>query len=112
MSTSSLTLTPIYSSTMAGGGVHGRVVGIARIITTAAGVIITGFRVFILMWIRAGEDITESIIGTDTDGTMNGFLTSGFNGTGRAGKMIDIGKEKGLGASRAIILDHNNRDRS
>jgi hypothetical protein len=43
---------------------------------------------------------------------MNGFLTNDFNRTGRAGIMIDIGKGKELGASRAINLDHNNRDRN
>jgi hypothetical protein len=34
---------------MAGGGVHGKVVGIAHIIITVAGVIIEMFQVFILM---------------------------------------------------------------
>ena len=42
---------------------------------------------------------------------MNGFLTNDFNRTGRAGVLINIGKSKKLGASRAISLDHNNRDR-
>ena len=52
---------------------------------------------------------TGTIIGTGTGGIMNGFLTNNFNGTGRAGKMIDVGKGKELGASRTINLDHNNR---
>ena len=43
---------------------------------------------------------------------MNGFLTSDFNRTGRAGKVIDIGKSRELGASRAINLAHNNSDRN
>ena len=43
---------------------------------------------------------------------MNGFLTHGFNRTGRAGIMIDIGKGRELGASRTINLDHNNRSRN
>ncbi len=43
---------------------------------------------------------------------MNGYLTNDFNKTGRAGIMIDIGKGKGLGASRVINLHHNNRDRN
>jgi hypothetical protein len=34
---------------MAGGGVHGEVIGIAHVITTVAGVIIEMFQVFILM---------------------------------------------------------------
>jgi hypothetical protein len=45
-------------------------------------------------------------------GTTNGFLTNDCNRTGRAGVMIDIGNGKGLGASRTINLDHNNRDRN
>ena len=43
---------------------------------------------------------------------MNGFLTNDFNRTGRAGKMIDVGKCGELGASRTINLEHNNRDRN
>jgi hypothetical protein len=43
---------------------------------------------------------------------MNGFLTDNVDRTGRAGIMIDIGKGKELGASRAINLDRNNRDRN
>jgi hypothetical protein len=43
---------------------------------------------------------------------MNGFLTSDFNRTGGAGKMIGIGKGSELGASRAINLDHRNKDRN
>ena len=70
------------------------------------------FQVFILMWIQVGEATSETIIGTGTGGIMNGFLTNNFNGTGRAGKMIDVGKGKELGASRTINLDHNNRYRN
>jgi hypothetical protein len=97
---------------MVGGGVRGKDVGIAHGIITGAGVIITMFQVFILMLIQVGEDTTETIIGTDTGGTMNGFLTNDVDRTGRAGIIIDIGKGKELGASRAINLDHNNRDRN
>jgi hypothetical protein len=43
---------------------------------------------------------------------MTGFLTNDFNRTGRAGIIIDIGKSKKPGASRAINLDRNNRDRN
>ncbi len=44
---------------------------------------------------------------------MNGFLTNDFNRTGRAGKIIDVGKDEELrGASRAINLDQNTRDRN
>jgi hypothetical protein len=42
---------------------------------------------------------------------MSGSLTNGFNRTGRAGIMIDIGKGKERGAFRAISLGRRNRDR-
>jgi hypothetical protein len=96
---------------MVGGGVYGKVAGIAHIIITRVGGIITVFQVFISMWTQVGEDTTETITGTGTGGTMNGFLTNNSNRTGRVGIMIDIGKSKELGASRAINLDHHNRDR-
>jgi len=43
---------------------------------------------------------------------MNGFLTNDFNRTGRAGKIINIGKGKEPGASRTISLDNKNKDRN
>jgi hypothetical protein len=43
---------------------------------------------------------------------MNGFLSDGFNRTGRPGIRIDIGKGKGLGGSRTIDLDRKKRDRN
>jgi hypothetical protein len=43
---------------------------------------------------------------------MNGFPANDFNRTGAVGQRADIGKEKELGASRTINLDHNNRDRN
>jgi len=52
------------------------------------------------------------MIGTDTGGTTNGFLTDDFRTTGRAGTIIDIGKGSEPGASRAIDLDRYNRDGS
>jgi hypothetical protein len=45
-------------------------------------------------------------------GTMNGFLTINFSRTGRAGKIIDVGKGEELGASKAFDLDHNKRGRN
>jgi hypothetical protein len=97
---------------MAGGGAHGKVVGIARIIITGAGVIIEMFRVFILMLTRVGEDTTETVTGTDTGGNINGFRSGDFNKTGGAGIVLDIGKGAIPGASRTINPDHNNRDRN
>jgi hypothetical protein len=43
---------------------------------------------------------------------MNGFLISDFTRTGRAGIIIDTGKGEEPGASRAINLDRNPRDRN
>jgi hypothetical protein len=95
-----------------GGGGHGKDVGIAHIITTGAGLITTMPQVFILMLTPIGESTTESIIGTDIIGIMNGFLTNAFNRTGRAGITIDIGKGKEPGACRAINLNRNNIGRN
>ena len=95
---------------MAGGGVHGKVVGIVHIIITGAGVIIEMFRAFILMLTRVGEDTTETVTGTDTGGTINGFPSGEFNKTGGAGIVVDIGKGEVVGASRTINPHHNNRD--
>jgi len=96
---------------MVGGGVYGKGVGIAHTIMTGAGATIAMSQVFTLMWTQAGEDTTETIIGTGMGGTMNGFLTDNSNRTGRVGIMISTGKSKGPGAFRAINLDRNNRDR-
>ena len=97
---------------MVGGGVYGRAAGIAHITMTEAGVIISVFQVFILMWTLDGEGTTETMIGKGTDGTMNEFLTNDFNKTGRVGKIVDIGKGMELGASKTFTLGRNNRDRN
>jgi hypothetical protein len=99
-------------SGMAGGGVCGMDVGIAHIIMTGAGVITAMSPVFIMTWTRAGGDTTETVLGTDTSGTTKGFLTGDFSRTGRAGKVIDIGKGREPGASRTINPGRSTRDRS
>ncbi len=66
----------------------------------------------ILISTRVGEDIIEIIIGKGAGGTMNGFHTNNFIGTGKAGKMIDVGKDEELGASRTINLYHKDRGRN
>ena len=99
-------------SGMAGGGVYGKVVGIARIIIIGDGLIITEFRVFILMSTRVGETTTGTVIGTDADGIMNEFQAKEFNRAGEAGKMIDVGKSREPGAFRTINTDLRNRYRS
>jgi hypothetical protein len=97
---------------MVGGGVHGKVVGIARITMTGDGLITAMFQVFILMSTQAGEDTTDTTIGMVTGGTMNGFLTSDCNRTGSDGIMTDIGKGKEHGVSRTINPDRKNRNRN
>jgi len=57
------------------------------------------------------RDTTETGIGTDIGGTMNGFLADNLSRIGRAGKIIDIGKAKEAGEYKAISLGPNNRGR-
>ena len=97
---------------MVGGGVHGKGVGIAHVTMTEVGLIIIKFRAFISMYTQNGEGTTETVIGMDTGGTTNGSLTNSFKKTGRAGKIIDIGRGKEPGVSRAINLNHTSRDRN
>src|SRR5512137_2245722 len=97
---------------MVGGGVPGKVAGIAHIIMTGDGLITAMFQVFILMWTQAGDGTTDTMIGTGTGGIMNGSLTNNFNRTGRAGTITDIGKSKHIGACRAINPDRNSRGRN
>ncbi len=96
---------------MVGGGAYGKGGGIAHRIMTGIGRIMTVFQDFILMSTQVGEDTTESMRGTGTGGTINGFLPNNFNGTGRAGRMIGIGNGKALGASRTINRAHKPSDR-
>jgi hypothetical protein len=60
----------------------------------------------------AGEDTTEIVIGMGIGGTTNGFPISIFNGTGEAGIIIDIGKEKENGTSKNINPPHHNGNRN
>jgi hypothetical protein len=41
-----------------------------------------------------------SIVGEDSNGTTSEYLSNKFNGTGKAGKRINIGRSKTLGVSR------------
>jgi len=45
------------------------------------------------------------------DGTINRFVTSNCGRTGRTGIIIDTGRDKQRGMSRAIELDHQPRGR-
>jgi hypothetical protein len=90
---------------MVSGGVCGRVVGIAQLIMTGTGSTITLFQFSILTWIHIGDITTETIFGTDTAGTINGFLMNDFKRTGRVGKRANPGKGKKPGVSRDIDLE-------
>ena len=85
---------------VAGGGVHGKDAGIARITTTQVGATIEGFHLFIVGYHRAGEMITGIIVGEDSNGTTSEYLSDKSNRTGRAGKRISIGRSKTPGVSR------------
>jgi hypothetical protein len=95
-----------------GGGVHGKAVGIAHAIIIRVGFLITMYRAFIMMSTQVGEYATDPIIGTATDGTMNGFLIENFSTTGRTGIMTGIGNGKGHGVSRLTNLDRINRSKN
>ena len=43
---------------------------------------------------------TGSIVGEDSNGTTNEYLSNKFNGTGRDGKAVSIGRSKIPGVSR------------
>ncbi len=96
---------------MAGGGDFGTVIGIAHFTMTGGGVTTAAFQSSISMSIQVGEDTTETMIGMDTGGNMNGFLPENFNATGGVGTMIDIGKDKEPGAFRVINLERNTKGR-
>jgi hypothetical protein len=75
------------------------------------GLISIMFQGFISMSTLGGENLTETIIGAVTRGTISGSQTGNFNRTGRAGIATDIGKGKKAGASRAINLGRNESNR-
>ena len=101
-----------FFSGMAGGGVYGTVAGIAHIITTGVGVIMIVSQFSISISTQVGGDIIETITGKDAGGATNVFPISDFIGTGKAGKMIDVGKGEEPGASLTINIHHKNRGRN
>jgi hypothetical protein len=111
MCTSFLISTWTSFSGTAGGGVHGKVDGIALVITIGVGPITVMFRPFIMTWTRGGEDFTGTVIGTDTGGTMSVFRLDDFKRTGGVGMTIDIGEGNEPGASGTINRGRDNRGR-
>jgi hypothetical protein len=87
-------------STVAGGGVRGKGVGIARKTIVRVGSIIKTFPLFIERYPQAGGMTTGSIVGEGGNGTTNEYPSNKFTKTGTTGKRIDIGRGKIHGASR------------
>jgi hypothetical protein len=76
---------------MAGGGAHGKAVGIAHGTTTRVGHTIKEFRIFIIRCQQAGGIITGTVVGTDINGIISEYLSARFNRTGEPGKKTGIG---------------------
>ena len=98
-------------SGMASGGVYGKGVGIAQLIMTETGSTMTMFQVSISTWIDIGELITETIVGTDTNGTTTGFLINNSKRTGGVGTRTNPGADKKPGVFRNTHLEHKNTRR-
>jgi len=76
---------------MAGGGVRGKVAGIALSTITQVGLTMGEPQIFIDRYRQAGGIITGIVVGMDTNGTISEFLSASFNGTGEPGKGTSIG---------------------
>jgi len=98
---------------MVGGGVRGKDVGIARGTIVQVGATIETFHLFIREYPRAGGMTTGIIVGEGISGTTNEYLINKFNGTGRDGKIIGIGRSNKLGVSKVCNperrLNHSTR---
>ena len=95
---------------VAGGGVRGRDIGIARGAMVQVGPTIEACPPFIEKYLQAGGMTIGGINGKGINGTTNSYLTSKFSGTGRVGKRAGIGKRNKLGVSRGCNRkrDHGN----
>ncbi|MGZ3590459.1 MAG: hypothetical protein ACXU99_07350, partial [Thermodesulfobacteriota bacterium] len=80
--------------------------GIDPLIMTGTGSTIILSQVSIFISIHIGDITTKTIFGTDTAGTINGFLINDFIRTGGVGKRINPGEDKKIGVSRGIHLEH------
>jgi len=69
------------------------------------------FQDSILTSIHIGELTTETIVGTDMSGTINGFPINDFMTTGEAGKPADLGEDRKPGGFRDISLEHKHTRR-
>jgi hypothetical protein len=87
-------------STVAGGGVRGKVNGTARGTMIQVGATIVGVHLFIEVYPQVGGVTTGRIVGKEINGINKGYPTSKFNKTGGTGKGISIGRSKIVGVSR------------
>jgi hypothetical protein len=87
-------------STVAGGGVRGKGVGIARKTIVRVGSIIKTFPLFIERYPQAGGMTIGSIVGEGDNGTTTEYPSNKFTKTGTTGKETDIGKSRITGAFR------------
>jgi hypothetical protein len=90
----------ISFSTVAGGGVRGKVNGIAHGTMIQVGVTIVGVHLFIEVYPQAGGMTIGRIVGKGINGINRGCPTIKFNKTGGTGKGISIGRSKIVGVSR------------
>src|SRR5512138_337435 len=87
---------------MAGGGDPTGAAGIVRTIMTTAGSITEGSLDSTMTWTPIGEDTTIATTGRATDGTISQSPIRSFNGTGKPGRVTDIGKSRKNGTFRII----------
>ena len=100
----------ISSSTVVGGGVRGKGVGIALGIIIQVGVTINTLHLFIVKCLHIGGMTIGGINGKGINGTTNEYLTIKFNGTGTNGNMTNIGRSKTLGASEICGANRTPKD--
>ena len=101
----------ISSSTVVGGGVRGKGVGIALGIMIQVGVTINMRHLFIVKCLHIGGMTIGGINGKGTNGTTNEFLTIKCNGTGTNGNMTNIGRSKTPGASEICGANRTPKDK-
>lgn len=87
-------------STMVGGGVRGKGVGIAPGTIVQVGFTISTFHHFIGEYHQVGDITIENIVGEDIRGTINEYLNIKSTKTGATGKKADIGRNKIPGVSK------------
>ena len=79
---------------MAGGGVRGKVAGIAHGTTTLVGTTMEEPQNFIVRYRQVGGIITGIAVGVASNGTISEYLSASFKITGEPGKITGIGSGK------------------